>query len=313
MRRKLTVLPALTAALVLGACADDGPLRPEARAETAEPRLATAPVGPQWSLFTSQAPDLTLDAAPGWEVGTRVRTSKAGKVIGFRFWRASGETGTNTARLWTDSGTQLASATFPSGGTGWQTVYLGTTSRVRLQTNTNYRVSVNTNTALVKKDGGYVVDGSLSSGPLYSDAGFYGQPTGSMPATGSASYFFVDVIFEEDVPLPNLYIAAMNPQFYGPDNVLVRVCNNGKATAAASTLQYWHWVAPLSGGSGWWKVQTTTPTPSLGVGGCYDHVFLDHSPVGYRNEYHAWTDVYDVVYESNENDNYSVGSWNRTY
>lgn len=136
-----------------------------------------------------------------------------------------------------------------------------------------------------------------------------------MPTQGSYSTFFVDVIFEEDVPVPNLYIALINPtlkNIYGQEVVVVRVCTNGAATAASSTLRYWHWMAPLSGGSGWWKVQTTYSTPSLGVGGCYDHVVVDDSAIGYH-EYHVWTDVYDVVYESNENDNYAVGVYNRQF
>ena len=35
-------------------------------------------------------------------------------------------------------------------------------------------------------------------GPLTADAGYYGQPTGSMPTTSSTSSYFVDVVFEEN-------------------------------------------------------------------------------------------------------------------
>jgi hypothetical protein len=40
----------------------------------------------------------------------------------------------------------------------------------------------------------------VDSGPDQSlaDAGYYGQPTGSMPTTQTGSIFFVDVVFEED-------------------------------------------------------------------------------------------------------------------
>lgn len=301
--RKFTILPALAAALLLAACADDNPLRPEARPEAAGPQLATAPVGPQWSLYGSQSPDQTNDATPGWEVATRFRTSKAGKVIGFRFWRASGETGTNTARLWTDGGQQLRSKSFTTSGTGWQTVYLTTAERVSLQTNTNYRVSVNTNTAQVKRGGAYVSDGSLSSGPLYSDGGYYGQPTGSMPTSQSASYFFVDVIFEEDVPLPNLYIGNifLGRDYWQNQIITVHVCNNGAASAGASTTRVKHWWTP----SGPWQLQwdTSTPTPAIAAGTCTALNYFTNAPQG-NNLWEAFADATDVVYESNENDNY---------
>ena len=111
--------------------------------------LAAEAQGPTWTIFTTQTPTETLDASPGWEVGTRFSSSKAGKVIGFRFWRAAGETGSNYGKLWTNSGQRLKmSKAFPS-GTGWVEIYLDTP--VSITANTTYRVSVNTNTKQVKK------------------------------------------------------------------------------------------------------------------------------------------------------------------
>ena len=313
------MLFAIGAVLALAACADQDPTGANKReAQTAPPaaagpRKATAPVGPRWNIFTSQTPSTILDATPGYEVGTRFRSSKSGKIIGFRFWRADGETGTNTGRLWTEGGSQLGSATF-GGGTGWVTATLGTP--VHINANTDYRVSVNTNVAQAKTFGTF--NGTtVSNGPLTADIGLWGQPTGAMPTTGSVNGFLVDVIFEEDVPLPNLYVALINPTYvniYGQQIVVIRICNNGPGSAAASSTQFWHWKAPLSGGAGWWSRQSPNlATPALAPGGCVDLTPVEASEIGYHHEYHVWADATDVVYESNEGDNYAVASWNRSF
>jgi hypothetical protein len=298
------------AVLALAACGDTESANPMASAEGGPergPSLATAPVGARWSLYTGQTPTETLAASPGWEVGTRFSSSGRGKVVGFRFYRASGETGTNTARLWSENGQQLASATFPSGGTGWQTVYLPANSAVSLTVNTNYRVSVNTNTAQVKTGGGYVYNGSLTSGPLYSEGGYYGQPTGSMPTSYSASYFFVDVIFEDYVPVPDLYVAQVvafgGTNWQGQEVINVTVCNRGDGAAAASTLRVHKWVALFSGG-GYWAANSDWYTPALGVNGCVTIQPTVNSVRQATNDYQVMTDVTDVVYESNEGNNW---------
>jgi hypothetical protein len=311
MHRKHRVLSVLAAAaLLLGACAENDPLgvesRPESRPEAAAPQRATAPVGPRWSIFTWQEPTEYLDAAPGWEVSTRFSSTKSGKIHGLWFWRAPGETGTNTGRLWTDGGQQLAAADFPSGQSGWVYAQLG--SPVAVAANTYYRVSVNTNTKQAKWPAGFNSIGSAGTGPLSATGSHYGQPMGSMAGSGSSSIFFTDVDFEEDVPLPNLYIAAVNPtlkNFYGQEIVLIRVCNNGAAAAAATWTRFGHY-NPSTG-----SYNSDLYTPAIGAGSCYDHAPVFSSPLG-GNEYHIWADYYDAVYEPNEN-NYHFSTWNRMY
>jgi len=315
MYKKFGVWPALAAALLLGACSDNNPAAVENGREPTQPKLATAPVGARWSLYGSQTPTETLDAAPGWEVATRFTSSKKGKVVGFRFYRASGETGTNTARLWAENGTQLASATFPSGSTGWQEVYLSAAAAASINANTFYRVSVNTNAKQVKTGGGYAFVGSLSSGPLYSEGGYYGQPTGSMPNSYSSSYFFVDVIFEEYVPLPNLYInqivANGGKNISGQEIVSIAVCNNGDGNAAASTTRLRYGWAPPSGGAWSYAPNADYYTPPLNSGACVWLQPVRSSSIGF-NLYEVWADVNDVVYESNEN-NYAYTVWSRQW
>ena len=186
MKRLLT---AAAAALTLAACADAG--------TPVEPRT---PAGPNLTkyyyaaenIFTTQTPASTLAATGGWEVGTRFTTSREGIVTGFRFYKASGETGTHTARLWDSSGNEVAHQTFSGeSSSGWQTVYLD--AAVTLAAGT-YMVSVNTNTYQVKTFA-YFDNNPIYRSYMTADAGAYGQPTGSKPATISGSAFFVDVFF----------------------------------------------------------------------------------------------------------------------
>jgi hypothetical protein len=196
----------VTAALALAACADTGATDVQARSgkvpELSEPSFYVSQPGTRWTLYTNQTPESTLDGAePGWEVGTRFYSSVPGRIVAFRFWRAVGETGTNTIKLWTDSGRLLRSKSISGTTSGWRPALLKTPfsdESVCIQANTWYRVSANTNSKQVKTGGGYSFYGPLGTGPLYSNGSNYGQPINVMPTTGSNSYFFVDVTFEDD-------------------------------------------------------------------------------------------------------------------
>jgi uncharacterized protein DUF4082 len=144
-------------------------------------------------IFTTQTPATIGNASPGYEVATQFSAAVNGTVKSLRFYRAPGETGTTTVRLWTDSGTQLAAATWTSDGTsGWKAVPIG--GGVALTAGTRYRVSFNTNTAQAKTNCG--LGSGITNGPLTAWQGFWGQPMGSMPTNSSCSNFFADVVFE---------------------------------------------------------------------------------------------------------------------
>ena len=300
MRPKLL---ALCASLTVLAACDGDPSAPTT--PSGGPLLATAPPSPQWNLFTSETPQQVLDATGGWEIGMRFRTSKPGRVIGFRFWRAEGETGTNAVRLWTTSGSSpLAEATVRETGTGWKTVML--TNPYRIDVNRDYIVSANTNTRQAKTFG-TLVNGPITNGPLSMDFSYYGQPINKRPTQGSYSLYFVDVIFAEDVPLPDLVISDINP--YNATQVYVQVCNIGQANADATVTELFHNLIP--------PVGPATPrvlranTPALAPGGCDWTQFNESSPAGYTHDYQARADRLDVVYESNENNNFGRRIWPR--
>lgn len=269
------------------------------------PRLLAA-AAPQWSLYSSQTPTEFLDAAPGWEVGTRFTSSKPGKIIGFRFYRAPGETGTNYGRLWTNSGKQLKqSRPFPS-GEGWVTIMLD--NYVDILANTTYRVSVNTNSRQAKTGGGYAFNGALGSGPLYSDGGYYGQPVGYWPYNSSASYFFVDVIFEEYPSYPDLYIQNIDP--FSGTSVTITVCNGGAAATDATRTRYFH---SRSVPNTYPVTQTFLDlvTPAMAPGECKPLTVSDSSATGYLHDFQATADIDSYVTESNESNNWLKRTWQR--
>jgi hypothetical protein len=198
-------LMAAIATLALAGCVD-GPtaVTPADTRAAPKPGPAFLATGDRWGIFDGLTPASTLDASPGWEVGTRFYVTEPGCVVQLRFYRAAGETGSNTVKLWDNSGNLLAQQTFNAATTGWNYVELRNHGfspyvdlSVCIDTYTWYRVSVNTNTKQVKTFG-YLSGGPIVNGPVVADAGYYGQPTGSMPTTSTSSIFFVDVVFEED-------------------------------------------------------------------------------------------------------------------
>jgi hypothetical protein len=95
------------------------------------------------SLFTTQTPvnPNVTDGVP-YELGMKFQVARSGTVTAIRYWKASGDSGTHVGRIWSSTGTQLASVTF-SGETasGWQQQALGTA--LQIQPGTTYVVSVN--------------------------------------------------------------------------------------------------------------------------------------------------------------------------
>jgi hypothetical protein len=125
-----------------------------------------------------------------YSVATQFSSSKSGVITALGFHRAPGETGTNTLRLWTNSGNQLASAQASCSTSGW---CWATISPVSITAGALYRVSVNTNTYQSKSYCG--IGGGITNGPLTAHQGFW-LAGDTFPTTGSCSNFFVDVKFD---------------------------------------------------------------------------------------------------------------------
>jgi hypothetical protein len=194
MRRFLL---AASTALALAACADAVPTEPSAGAVPAAQAILDPTIQTVYTIFTTHTPDTTLDTGgSAWAVGTRFYTTEDGCVVGFRFWRAVGETGSHTFSLWTSSGTRIVSRTFSPTGSGWKSTFLNFGANACLDAYQFYVVSVNTNSKQVKSFGTFAGGSTVTNGTLVATKGQYGQPGTSYPATLSDSNFFVDVYFE---------------------------------------------------------------------------------------------------------------------
>src|SRR5439155_154023 len=74
------------------------------------------------------------------ELGTRFRSDVTGYITGARFYKGSLNTGTHVAKLWTNTGTLLGSATFTNETTsGWQQVLFPTP--IPINANVTYVIS----------------------------------------------------------------------------------------------------------------------------------------------------------------------------
>jgi hypothetical protein len=165
---------------------------------TASATTSTSPPVSGATIFTSQAPanaDAT-DGGTAYELGTKFRSSKTGQVNAIRYWKAPSETGTHVGRIWSATGTLLASVNF-TGETvsGWQEQALS--APLNIQANTTYVVSVNVNSHYVSTLDALatsIVNGDLST-VADGNNGVYGNP-GTFP-TGSFrnSNYFRDLKF----------------------------------------------------------------------------------------------------------------------
>ncbi|NUR29780.1 MAG: DUF4082 domain-containing protein, partial [Catenulispora sp.] len=129
-------------------------------------------VGPQICpcvIFPSTAAPAHADSgdASSVELGTKFRTTTAGKVTGVRFYQSVANTGSHTASLWTATG-QLLGTTPPSTATvsspGWQTLTF--TNPVMIKANTTYVVSYHAPVGHYAADAGYFTGGGAGQPPI---------------------------------------------------------------------------------------------------------------------------------------------------
>ncbi|MBW4717933.1 DUF4082 domain-containing protein [Saccharothrix obliqua] len=167
---------------------------------TGSNRPATCPCT-VWDDFAVPAEPSANDANPV-EVGTKVRFNGKGEVLGVRFYKGTGNTGTHTGSLWSSDGLLLATGTFvDETASGWQALTFS--SPVTVQANTTYVVSYfapNGHYAATPgyfdgQSAGYGAIRALSNGTdgpnglyRYNGAGF---PTSSYNGTN----YWVDVVY----------------------------------------------------------------------------------------------------------------------
>jgi hypothetical protein len=100
------------------------------------------------------------------ELGMKFRSDVNGTITGIRFYKASTNTGTHVANLWTSTGTKLATATFTGEtASGWQQVLFS--SPVSITANTVYVVSYHANNGHYSADLNYFATTGVDSPPLH--------------------------------------------------------------------------------------------------------------------------------------------------
>ena len=152
--------------------------------------------GPTTTPATANQPD-----GSSVELGMKFRSDVAGNVTGIRFYKGSQNTGTHTGKLWTSSGTLLASVTF-SGETasGWQQANLSTP--VAISPNTTYVVSYFAPNGHYAAEGAFFAAQAADNYPLHGLAsgtdglnGVYQYGSSIFPTNSfNATNYWVDVV-----------------------------------------------------------------------------------------------------------------------
>jgi hypothetical protein len=174
--------------------------------------LLEAPI--TWSFTTATCPCSLITTTPvkihlpvrdgragngpfSYELGTKIIATAPAQMLAIRYYRDSSETGTHVGRVWSSTGTLVASVTFTGEtSSGWQTQALATP--LTLTVGQTYVVSVGFNAFFVMTNLG--LQSQLSNGPISTDVtlgknGVVGSSAGVFPtASYQSSNYFVDAV-----------------------------------------------------------------------------------------------------------------------
>ncbi len=182
--RRAGVLISVVSALALAVGAVVAPL----------PALAAAGDTTIFGTAVPSTPSVADDAAV--ELGVTFVPRVSGSVVGIRFYKGSGNTGTHTGSLWSSSGSRLATATFSNEtASGWQTVNLG--SPVTVNAGQRYVASYYAPRARYAAAQNFFRS-AYTSGDLTvpANGGVYRYGASGFPQSSyQASNYYVDVIF----------------------------------------------------------------------------------------------------------------------
>jgi Domain of unknown function (DUF4082)/Bacterial Ig domain/Carboxypeptidase regulatory-like domain len=157
------------------------------------------------TIWPSTAAPTTADSGDpaATELGVKFRADSDGYVTGLQFYKASTNTGTHVAHLWTSTGTLLGTATFTSEGVaGWQQVLFA--SPIPVTANTTYVASYFAPAGHYAGDSNFFGTVGVDNPPLHALANGVDGPngiylyttTGGFPtATLQATNYWVDVVF----------------------------------------------------------------------------------------------------------------------
>ncbi|HEY3082208.1 MAG TPA: DUF4082 domain-containing protein [Chloroflexota bacterium] len=172
---------------------------------TATPTWTATSGSSLFSIWSSSAtPALASESdTSAIELGVKFRANQSGQVTGVRFYKGAANTGTHVGKLWTSTGTLLASATF-SGETasGWQQVNFATP--VTIAANTTYVASYYAPVGRYAVNEDFFASSGVTNGPLTALAGGVDGPNGVYAYAAGGGFpnqsyrsenYWVDVVF----------------------------------------------------------------------------------------------------------------------
>jgi hypothetical protein len=165
-----------------------------------------------WSAATTPTTPAFADTQ-AVELGVKFTSERRGRVIGVRFYKGTGNTGTHVGNLWSASGTPLATATFVDETPGgWQQVNFATP--VDIDANTVYVASYHAPNGHYAADGAYFATTGVDNPPLHAAAsvnGVFVYGASAFPtSTFNATNYWVEPVFV-DIPPATLWNDTTTP------------------------------------------------------------------------------------------------------
>lgn len=155
-----------------------------------------------WPSTSAPVTSASTDTA-AVELGVRFRSDVSGFVTGVRFYKGAGNTGTHLGRLWSATGTRLATATFTAEtASGWQQVNF--TTPIAVTAGTTYVASYYAPVGRYAADENFFTSTGVDRAPLRAPASAanapnnvyrYGSGGGFPSSTYRATNYWVDVVF----------------------------------------------------------------------------------------------------------------------
>jgi hypothetical protein len=210
-----------------------------------------------WSSSTVPAnPDAGADNPVN--VGVRFQSSVAGTISGIRFYKASTNTGTHIGTLYTDTGTQLAQATFSGeSASGWQQVNF---TPVSINANTTYVAAYHNTVGHYSQDNEYFESSAYVNSPLTAlKDNPSGDRNGVYAYSSSAVFpnqpwescnYYVDVVFNP----------ASGDTIWSPSTVPTTVDDNDSTNGVNMGVRFQASVAGTISGIRFYKASTNTGT-----------------------------------------------------
>lgn len=130
--------------------------------------MVTNALSSSYTIWPETTVPALVDGGPDnpVELGVKFRSDVNGYVTGIRFYKASGNIGTHTGSLWSETGTRLATVTFTGEtASGWQ--QMNFTAPVAITANTVYVASCHVSSGHYSADINYFTGKGMDAAPLH--------------------------------------------------------------------------------------------------------------------------------------------------